>query len=222
MERKIVETEDGSHSLFVPELDEQFHSRHGAIQESKHVFVQMGWERAKQGKTNIRVLEIGLGTGLNALLTVLANQQEGLDVVYIAVEGYPILPEEYALLNYPEMLENDNANALFSKIHETAWGQKQKITTGFQLLKLHEKIEAFDLDEGVDLIYFDAFAPEKQPALWTAEIFEKMYRLMNPGGILTTYCAKGVVRRTMQAAGFEMHRVAGPPGKREMLIAIKK
>ncbi len=222
MERNLVETEDGSHTLFVPALDEHYHSRHGAVQESRHVFLKMGWENAKLGKEALRILEIGLGTGLNALLTAIEAERSGIEVDYVAVEAYPIQPEEYTLMNYPDLVGEEGAAKLFEQIHSTNWGTPRTISPNFRIQKLHEKIEAFDLHQGVDLIYFDAFAPEKQPELWTADIFDKMYRLMNVGGILTTYCAKGVVRRTMQAAGFEVERVPGPPGKREMLIARKK
>ena len=222
MERNLVETEDGSHTLFVPALDEQYHSRHGAVQESRHVFLKMGWENAKLEKEALRILEIGLGTGLNALLTAIEAERSGIEVDYVAVEAYPIQPEEYTLMNYPDLVGEEGAAKLFEQIHTTNWGAPQTISPNFRIQKLHEKIEAFDLHQGVDLIYFDAFAPEKQPELWTADIFDKMYRLMNVGGVLTTYCAKGVVRRTMQAAGFEVERVPGPPGKREMLIARKK
>ena len=221
-QRKLVETSDGSHSLFSEQFNEQYHSRHGALQESRHVFIQMGWEQAISAKKKLTVLEIGFGTGLNALLTVFAAQKEMISVEYFAVEAYPVSTNEAEQLNYPEVLGESGADVVFQKLHEGPWNQAFEVTPNFRIKKVQATIEDFELETTVDLIYFDAFSPEKQPELWTLAIFEKMYRLMNLGGILTTYCAKGVVRRTLKAAGFEVMQVAGPPGKREMLVAYKK
>ncbi len=229
--RTLIETGDGSHSLYVADLDEQYHSRHGAIQESVHVFIAMGMEARKE--EHLRILEIGFGTGLNAWLTAektggkrSGGNRSGQEshrkaIEYIGVEAYPLSVEEAASLNYPEQTGGDAD--LFNWLHHTPWGSPEQSPTHphFQLLKLQSRIEEFDLGTPVNLIYFDAFAPEKQPELWTDAIFEKMYRLLTPGGTLATYSAKGEVRRTMIRAGFQIEKLPGPPGKREMLRAMK-
>jgi tRNA U34 5-methylaminomethyl-2-thiouridine-forming methyltransferase MnmC len=221
MERQIVLTADGSHSLYVPELNEHYHSRHGAIQESRHVFIEMGLRRKNSTDSPLKILEIGFGTGLNAFLTALEVQRSGGNVEYWAVEAYPLTNSELSSLNYPALLGLEDAQNVWDRIHAAGWASMTEISPTFKLCKLHAKIEEFQLDSPVDLIYFDAFAPEKQPELWTAAIFEKMFRLLYPGGLLTTYCAKGDVRRAMIAAGFQVSKEKGPPGKREMLVASK-
>lgn len=222
MERRIVETADGSHSLYVPELNEQYHSRHGALQESRHVFIKMGLDVQKTHANPLRILEIGLGTGLNALLTWESAKNENLQLKYASVEAYPLTWEEARQLNYAALLDEGNWAENWQALHRAAWGKWVDLDSNFQLLKIHDSIEGFQFDEKVDLIYFDAFAPEKQPELWTLAIFEKMYAFLEEDGLLVTYCAKGEVRRTMIAAGFEVEKRPGPPGKREMLVARKK
>lgn len=216
MDRTLVDTEDGSHSLYVPLLDEQYHSRHGAIQESQHVFLQMGL--APREESQVRILEIGFGTGLNALLTALAPSPA---IDYIGVEAYPIRAEEAAQLNYAGLVPE--GQPVFDWLHTSPWGEWSNCpqVDGFRLFKLAERFENFDLDEAVHLIYFDAFAPDKQPELWTEAMFQKMARLLLPGGTLVTYSAKGSVRRTLQSVGLEIEKLPGPPGKREMLRALK-
>jgi len=216
MDRSLVDTGDGSHSLYVPLLDEQYHSRHGAIQESQHVFLDMGL--APREESHVRILEIGFGTGLNALMTALAPSQA---IDYIGVEAYPLQVAEAAQLNYASLVPD--GQPVFAWLHESPWGEWSNCpqVEGFRLFKMQDRFESFELDEGVHLIYFDAFAPEKQPELWTEEIFHKMARLLLPGGNLVTYSAKGAVRRTMQSVGLTVEKLPGPPGKREMLRALK-
>jgi tRNA U34 5-methylaminomethyl-2-thiouridine-forming methyltransferase MnmC len=221
MERYLVETEDGSHSLFVPALDEQYHSRHGAIQESRHVFLQMGFAPAIIGKTQLRILEIGLGTGLNALLTAVEAHALHVTVHYCAIEAYPLTAAEVGSLNYPTEIGGVETQSYWDRIHTAPWAAWAGIHPQFYLQKLEQRLEAMVVEETVDLIYFDAFAPDKQPELWTEEVFGRMYGCLNPGGLLLTYCAKGAVRRAMQAAGFTVERIPGPPGKREMIRASK-
>lgn len=215
--RQLVETGDGSHSLYVTDLDEQYHSRHGAIQESLHVFIAMGL--AAREEDQLRILEIGFGTGLNAWLT--AEKADGKTITYIGIDAYPLTLDEASSLNYTSEYEGDQD--LFQWLHEAPWEtiNQHPDHPRFRLHKKHSRIEEFELTEPVQLIYFDAFAPEKQPELWTDEIFEKMFRLLTPGGTLVTYSAKGEVRRTMIRTGFQIEKLPGPPGKREMLRAMK-
>jgi tRNA U34 5-methylaminomethyl-2-thiouridine-forming methyltransferase MnmC len=219
MTRHLVETADGSHSLYVPALDEHYHSRHGAIQESQHVFLRMGWAALPRPEGVRRVLEIGFGTGLNALLTALAAEAGDMPTHYTGVEAYPLQAAEFQALNYAAQVGEAGADVLLQDLHAAAWGADVQVRPLFTLHKLEGRIEDFVLVAAVDLIYFDAFAPEKQPELWTQAVFARMYGMLRPGGLLTTYCAKGDVRRAMLAAGFRVEKVPGPPGKREMLRA---
>jgi tRNA U34 5-methylaminomethyl-2-thiouridine-forming methyltransferase MnmC len=221
MDRHLVVTGDGSHSLYVPELNEHYHSRHGALQESRHVFIDQGLRKVAGVFPEIRILEIGFGTGLNAWLTALEAEAMDLRVAYRGVEAYPLSREEVEALNYPALMGSPRANEIWDAVHAAKWGETALIHPGFHLFKLQGRIEEFVLEAPVNLIYFDAFAPEKQPELWTEGIFEKMYGLLTPDGLLTTYCAKGSVRRAMLAAGFRVQKEKGPPGKREMLVAWK-
>lgn len=229
MKRDLAETKDGSHTLYVPALDEHYHSIHGAVQESLHVFLKMGWENQQANlppNTQLRILETGLGTGLNALLTALRATSDQRETLYYGLEAYPVTLEEARQLNYPGQIENPDASPLFESLHNAPWEEPAPITPHFQLYKHETTFESFQIPDNLGsqtfhLIYFDAFAPEKQPELWTQAIFEKLFRLLEPGGQLVTYSAKGAVRRTMQAAGFNMEKLPGPPGKREMLRATK-
>jgi len=217
-DRKLVKTADGSHSLYVEGLNEHYHSVHGALQESQHVFIKMGLNAFEQSQT-LRIYELGLGTGLNALLTSIESRDQQWNIHYTASEAYPLSLEEAASLNYGEFLGENSKDLI--KIHDLAWAESVKLHPHFALKKLQEKSQDHKADHLYDLIYFDAFAPEKQPELWEPQVFDQMYQLLAPGGILTTYCAKGVVRRRMQASGFTVERLPGPPGKREMLRASK-
>lgn len=205
-------TKDGSSTLFSDRFDQHYHSVHGAVQESQHVFLEMGLVACDQAKP-IRVLEMGFGTGLNALMTAM---QAAMPVHYISLEAYPISPEQTSALNYGKLLQ---AEELFDRIHSAAWNTAVAISPNFILEKRLGMLEAFEGTAKIDLVYWDAFAPGAQPELWTEEVFKSVLSWMNPGGILTTYCAKGDVRRAMIAAGFEVEKVPGPPGKREMLRA---
>jgi tRNA U34 5-methylaminomethyl-2-thiouridine-forming methyltransferase MnmC len=219
MERHLIETGDGSHSLYVPALDEHYHSIHGALQESRHVFLEAGlMAMASQGPT-IRILEIGFGTGLNAILTAARALESGLRIDYLTVEAHPLSKEEFLALNYATRIGGPDTEALWKAMHEAPWEASIAIHPQFQLQKWHRRLEELDPVEAVDLIYFDAFAPEKQPELWTDAVFAQMFAACKAGGILVTYCAKGAVRRSMQAAGFVVERIPGPPGKREMMRA---
>lgn len=221
MERELVATGDGSHTLYVAALDEHYHSVHGAVQESDHVFITHGLLPLLTQEKTLHIFEMGLGTGLNLLLTALNCGEH--PVQYTAIEAYPVDLNEAQALNYPEILEDPRADQLLERIHTTEWNVPFPLKDRLSVTKLHTTLAdlANDRIAPVDLIYYDAFAPDAQPELWTEDIFKKLYDMMAPGGVLTTYCAKGVVKRTMKAAGFEVKALPGPPGKREMTHAIK-
>jgi tRNA U34 5-methylaminomethyl-2-thiouridine-forming methyltransferase MnmC len=221
--RRIVTTGDGSSSVYSPVFNEQYHSHHGAIQESLHVFIRNGWQEAITNKTNISILEMGFGTGLNAFLVYLEMQkQNDLFVNYDSLEAFPIGMEIITALDYPVQTNSLQLKDVFLAMHECQWEKPVEIHERFVLTKLQKKIEQVELEKNkYDLIFFDAFSPRSQPELWTKEVFEKMYAAAKPNAVLVTYCAKGQVRRNMQAAGFSVERLDGPPGKREMLRARK-
>lgn len=211
---QIFATEDGSNSLYLPEFDETYHSRHGAIQESMHVFIENGLKSIN--KKNIKILEFGFGTGLNALMTLINSKEKQIE--YAGVEKFPL---DIPLLNQLNYAKNKEEHALFEKIHSVDWNKKAVITDDFSLEKIKSDFINFQSNEKFDIIYFDAFAPRVQPELWTKEVFEKVFSLLSKGGILVTYCAKGAVKRTLKEVGFEVIKLPGPPGKREMTKAVK-
>lgn len=215
--KSIIETTaDGSHTLFVPGLDEHYHSVNGAVQESRHVFIDAGLHRLR--KDRLRILEVGFGTGLNAFLTLLDGGAAA--VTYYAVEKYPLPTDVARQLNYGAILAPGGDAAAFLRLHEAPWEHDAAISDRFTLHKMQADINGCRLPPAIDLVYFDAFAPGKQPEVWNQAVFDALYACMTPGGILTTYCAKGEVRRMMQRAGYSVERIPGPPGKREMLRAV--
>ena len=222
MQTQLITTEDGSHSLFVPHLDEHYHSTHGAIQESRHVYIQSGFEASTLKQIN--VLEIGFGTGLNAFLTLLEAEKTNKEVHYTSLELYPLDIEKAKKFNYAQQLSDASRESLFLSLHTAPWNESVIITPSFSLHKIETDFSNPDNlkpKTHFDVIYFDAFAPEKQPEMWTQEIFDRIFILSNPEAIITTYCAKGVVRRMLQSAGFTVERLPGPPGKREILRGAK-
>ena len=223
MKREIIITADGSHSISVPELNVAYHSIYGAITESLHVFIKAGLiDSAIFEYIGVhQVLEVGFGTGLNALLTLIEADKNKNRVYYTAIEPYPLKEEMISQLNYCEQLNLSEYKSRFERMHETEWEEMYEVSEFFRLTKTKRNVADFTTDDLFDIIYFDAFAPAAQPELWTKEIFEKMYCLLKPGGILVTYCSKGAVRRAMIAAGFEVEKLPGPPRKREMLRAKK-
>ena len=215
----IEPTADGSNTLFVPELNEHYHSIKGAWTESEHIFIRMGLEH--HPSPSPRVLEIGFGTGLNAFLTLLYADKTQRTVHYTSLERYPVAPELISHLGYPERICPERAVDFYA-LHRAAWEEDIPLTPYFTLHKVQTDFTTYDFPDAYDVIYFDAFAPEKQPEMWTQELFARLYHSLRPGGILTTYCAKGAVRRTLQAVGFTVKRLPGPPeGKREILRASK-
>ena len=224
MKRKIVTTGDGSTTIQITDWNEQYHSMHGAVQEARHVFLKMGldfWMNENPDQNSLHILEIGFGTGLNALLTLIHTEKSSVNLLYEGVEAYPVSSEELAQLNYLEAADAQVFEAVFEKMHQTPWEQTEIITEAFQLKKRKQTFETLEDQDQHDLIYFDAFGARVQPELWEEPIFEKMYRALKAGGVLVTYAAKGSVRRAMQAVGFKVERLPGPPGKREMLRAVK-
>lgn len=224
-DRKLVVTGDGSSSIFLPQFNEHYHSHHGAVQESKHVFMEMGF-RAVPYRDLLSVLEIGFGTGLNAYLVMNEVFWDPIapEVHYTALEAFPVEPALVAQLDYwkyGSYFEEEEGKKSFLAMHNAEWMSPSEICPNFTLEKLQVQVQDFVPSRKYDLIFFDAFAPRVQPELWTKEIFAKMYALLNEGGILVTYCSKGDVRRNMIAAGFTVEKVPGPPGKREMLRATK-
>lgn len=219
MEREIIVTKDGSHSISIPAMNATYHSIYGAIQESKHVFIKAGLHASVRFHRPVilNILEVGFGTGLNALLTLIESINKEFPVHYSALELYPLKKHEYNSLNYCEILNRSELKPLFNQLHECDWEREIILSPHFTLLKTNQSLLNFTTDKRYDLVYFDAFAPAAQPELWTKQVFEKLYTMMSSDGILVTYCSKGDVRRAMQSAGFTIEKIPGPPGKREMI-----
>ena len=211
---KHIITRDGSSTLYAPDFDEHYHSLHGAIQESMYVFIEKGLNELAHLE-QVSVLEMGFGTGLNALLTYL--ETPGKTIHYTSVELYPLVDEQVNLLNYANELSNPEASEVFLRLHQAKWEDYQPIGNHFHLKKIKAEFEHFQTQDKFDLVYFDAFAPAVQPELWSDEIMQRMYDRLNPGGIFVTYSAKGSVKRGLMKAGFLVEKMPGPPGKREML-----
>lgn len=219
MKRKIILTADGSKTIQIEDWDEQYHSKHGAVQEAYHVFITHGLRLFANRK--ISLLEIGFGTGLNALITLLEATKLNLKIDYVGIEAFPVSMEEMAELGYCAQLDCMEEQGKFQKMHESPWEEPCPISDGFVLTKQKKDFLQVDDKNLFNLIYFDAFGARVQPELWTEQIFSKMYDALRLQGVLVTYAAKGSVRRAMQAVGFTVERLPGPPGKREMLRATK-
>lgn len=215
---KIIVTGDGSHSLLNEALDETYHSRHGAVQESMHVFIEQGFNYLlnKEKPESISILEVGFGTGLNALLTLSEAIKNELPVAYTSLETYPLGREVWENLNYPD------PHHLLKELHQAEWQKWEQISPHFNLLKLERSLQFVELEsEQFDLIYFDAFAPNKQPEMWELPVLDKVVKTLKSGGAFITYCAKGQLKRDLKSLGLIVESLPGPPGKREMVRAIK-
>jgi len=219
VEREIIKTLDGSTTIHLKEWDECYHSKHGAIQEAKHVFIKNGLSLF--GDKPVSILEIGFGTGLNAFITFLESNQKQQKIDYVGVEAYPVDASEVLEMNYVTELGALEFDNIFEKMHKCEWNSKTEISTSFSLTKRKQFFDEIDDYEIFDLIYFDAFGYRVQPELWSTEIFQKMYNSLKPNGVLVTYAARGVVKRSMISVGFTVEKLAGPPGKREMFRATK-
>lgn len=234
MQRRIITTADGSTTIQIEDWNEQYHSLHGAIQEAKHVFIKHGLyyfneekfssvtsSAVEKSQSQISILEIGFGTGLNAFITLLEAERLQKHIHYVGVEAYPVSLEEIAALNYIEQLQAETYSEFFQQIHTISWERQQDITPYFTLTKQQKLFNNISDKASYDLIYFDAFGARVQPELWTETIFKLMFDALKPNGVLVTYAAKGSVRRAMISVGFIVEKLQGPPGKREMLRARK-
>ncbi|MDD2380762.1 MAG: tRNA (5-methylaminomethyl-2-thiouridine)(34)-methyltransferase MnmD [Mariniphaga sp.] len=220
MNLQLKDTIDGSKTFYLPEMNEPYHSLNGAVTESNHVFIHHGLQA--QTAAHPVIFEVGFGTGLNCLLTAAWAEREKRNVFYMGVEKFPLENSMLRMLNY-ESLVSENGTELFSSIHNAEWGCEVQVSTYFRLLKIHADFTRNNLEipRKYDLVYFDAFGPDKQPEMWTQDLFCWIYKWMQPEGILVTYSAKGEVRRRLTNAGFKMEKIPGPPGKKEMLRGIK-
>ncbi len=217
---KIIITEDGSHSLFDDELNETYHSTKGALGESLHVFIQEGLDFYLKAfnPVKVNVLEIGLGTGLNAFLTAKFAEQSRINISFTSLEPFPIKKEIYEALNYHQ---SKKENKLFYKIHESEWEKECMLSDHFTFLKTTFKLEHFNTSNLYNIIYFDAFAPSKQAEVWSVENLRKSYGLLGENGILITYCAQGQFKRNLLEVGFEVETLQGAMGKKEMVRGKK-
>lgn len=218
METTIILSEDGSHTLYVPSLNENYHSTHGAIAESMHVFISNGLKSIS--KKEIKILEIGFGTGLNALLSMMEAEKENKKIEYTGIELYPLPMATIQKLNYSKHIKNSDVRD-FHLMHSCEWELPVKITPEFILRKIRTDACSYNFQGPYDLVYFDAFAPAIQPEIWREEVFSAIANEMSSGAILVTYSARGEVRRTLQKLGLNVERLPGPKGKREMIRAIK-
>ena len=219
MKREIIQTLDGSTTIQITDWDECYHSRFGAVQEAKHVFIKNGLSLFENKE--ISILEIGFGTGLNAFVTYLESQKWKLAINYVGVEGYPVSSEEVVSMNYVSELNAESERKIFEKMHNCNWEEKIVLRDDFVLTKRNQFFADIEDVEIFDLIYFDAFGYNVQPELWSTAIFKKMYNSLKNNGVLVTYAARGVVKRSMIEVGFKVEKLAGPPGKREMFRAVK-
>lgn len=227
MKREIVQTSDGSTTLYLPDWNESYHSKHGAIQEAYHVFIKNGLYYAQSkiiGQPNkteaISILEIGFGTGLNGFITLLESEQSGQKIDFVGLEAFPVLLNEAMQMNYAAEISPSNGH-VFQKMHECSWEQKNAITCNFTLTKQKKMFQDLVDQQVFDLIYFDAFGFRVQPELWSEAVFQSMYRALKSRGVLVTYACRTTIKNAMLSAGFAVQKLPGAPGKREMLRATK-
>lgn len=229
LKKELIKTKDGSNTIYIPDWNEHYHSKHGAVQEALHVFITNGLHKLKN-KSSIHILEYGFGTGLNFLLTLLISKQDNSEIFYTALEKYPLNIDDIKPLAYEKILTNiiPNSNKmeiyeLLMKIHNLSWSDFEEVTEKVSLKKLEVDFKDFsEKSQSYDLVYFDAFGKRVQPELWTEDIFENIYNLLKPNGLFTTYACNGDTKRALIKVGFEVEKVPGPPGKREMINAWKK
>lgn len=221
MKKQLITTADGSKTIHFPEWNESYHSKHGAILEAQHVYIKSGLDyRGQLGQTsNLKVLEFGFGTGLNTLLSLIYATDNQINVTYHGIEKYPLNPQLIRDINYSEILKSKRSK--FDILHEVEWETASTISDTFQLKKIKSNFQDFQSEDKYDVIFFDAFGPRVQPELWEKPLLEKCYHTMSQNGVWVTYSCKGSVRRNLKELGFEVEKITGPPGKREMLRAVK-
>lgn len=222
MNRIIETTDDGFNTLYIPEMNEHYHSVKGAYTESKHIFIDMGLNCSQ--KKSLKILEVGFGTGLNAILSIIEADKNNRQIEYHALELYPLDTETISSLNHTKFLDGKYGE-IYIRMHSSEWGKTVRLTENFNINKIKcnfTEINSWWDGSKYDIVYFDAFAPEKEPEMWHISLLEKIYEMMSTNGIFVTYCAKGCIRRSLQSCGFKVERLPGPPGgKREILRAIK-
>lgn len=217
---KIFESQDGSSSVFSEKFEVGYHSKYGAIQESRHVFIKAGLHSKAIGRSSLSILEVGLGTGLNTYLSILEAERLGLCIEYTGIEPYPLPFELVEKLNFPEQL--NSPRSYFEAIHKLEWGKRQDLSPHFSMKKIQGAIQEVSIPKKFDLIYYDAFSPRVQPELWEEEMMKKCHEALAEGGAMVTYCAKGDFKRTLRSIGFRVEVLKGPPGKREMTRAVRE
>lgn len=217
----IFKTQDGSHSILSEQFGVPYHSKYGAVQESRHVFIEAGLYFKAAQKKELAILELGFGTGLNALLTLLEAAQHNWKIYYKTVEAFPLFIEQARQLNHTAILKATQWQDSFLQMHESAWGTELPILPNFIFQKTQDTFQNIRAEAQFDIIYFDPFAPDTQPELWEPPLLQAMYEALLPQGVLVTYCAKGVVKRSLKSVGFQVESLPGPPGKREMTRALK-
>ena len=212
---QLIQSEDGSHTIYLPELNETYHSTHGAMQESRHVFIKYGLEEAAKTSKELTVFEVGFGTGLNALLTLQKAKELGLTIYYHTLEPFPLPEEVVKSLNYPAYFEPDLQDVFFA-MHRLPFDQPAELHPNFTFIKYKTTLQDFTATLQADVVYFDAFAPNKQPEVWAYANLQKVYDLLKPGGLLVSYCARGQFKRDLKALRMQVEALPGPPGKKEM------
>lgn len=221
MERKIIQTADGSKTVYLSALDETYHSSHGALQEAEHVFIQNGLHFLNQ-EAPVRIFEMGFGTGLNALLAFRESLNAQRKIEYTGIEAYPVESEIWQVMEYASVID-PSLQEIYDRMHIVPWNERIELTADFALRKMHSKIEDYTVEEeSQDLIFYDAFGPRAQSEMWMLPVLEKMHGLLRSGGVLVTYCAMGQFKRNLKSLGFLVESLPGPPGKREMTRAVKE
>lgn len=218
MKHEFIQTEDGSTTLYVPELNEHYHSVHGALQESQYIFIQTGIEY--YNRPAVCILEAGFGTGLNAFLTLVYARQHNMQVVYHSFEKYPLTASEAGQLNYTNIIDCEE-KSLFMELHGCEWEKDTVLTPHFTLHKHQADFREVNFPPQFDMVFFDAFNPDVQPHLWTEDVLSRFCNALKPDGIFVTYCVKGIVKQALRSQGMTVKRLPGPPGKREILRATK-
>jgi tRNA U34 5-methylaminomethyl-2-thiouridine-forming methyltransferase MnmC len=221
---EVITTKDGSSSLYLPHINETYHSTHGALTESQYIYIDKGINYlVERGETALNIFEVGFGTGLNAILTYIYwNKHSNIKVNYTTIEKFPLSDGVVNQLSFAGITDNDEVSEIFSQLHNLEWSVRKEINKGFTFIKYQQDIESFKGNKHYNIIYYDAFAPSRQPEMWELHILEKVKSLLTPNGVLITYCAQGQFKRNLKQLGFELDSLRGPQGKTEITRAILK